>query len=189
MSPSQPRSETGIYWGYSVRVASCLSDIFTKSPYEDGYDLTIGTSDKGENVHGLEANSLEYNHALIVYGGLQGLESALDSDAKLNVDDPSLLFHQYLNTVPVQGSRTIRTEEAILISLAALEDKFAPNVRAKPFDMGDSIAQSKDTGVRQYDYKGKEESAATTTTTKSPLKSEKVSKKRTIDDDSMSRFD
>lgn len=104
VSPSQPRFETGIYWGYSVRVATSLSEIFLKSPYDNGYDLTIGTSDKGDNVHEVDKNSMTYNHALIVYGGLQGLESALESDDKLNVDDPSLLFHQYLNTVPGQGT-------------------------------------------------------------------------------------
>lgn len=176
VSPSQPRSETGIYWGYSVRVAASLSDIFTKSPYENGYDLTIGTSDKGKNVHSLEKTSLHYNHALIVYGGLQGLESALDADEKLTVEDPSFLFHEYINTVPDQGSRTIRTEEAILISLAALEEKFDPIQRAKTFVFTDSIPQSKDTGVRQYDHKKKEPAAIT-------------NQSSGREDDALSRFD
>lgn len=151
VSPSLPREETGVYWGYTVRVASCLSEIFAKSPYDDGYDLTIGTSDKGDNVHSLEKQSLRFNHALIVYGGLQGLESALENDDKLSVDDPGQLFHKYVNTIPGQGSRTIRTEEAILISLAALEDKFDPVQRPKEFVLSESIPQSEDTGVRQYD--------------------------------------
>lgn len=149
VSPSQPRAETGVYWGYTVRIAKSLSDIFTKSPYPDGYDVTIGTSDKGENVHSVEKGSIPFDHALIVFGGLQGLEGALDSDDKLNVDDPSLLFDQYLNTVPNQGSRTIRTEEAILISLATLEDKLSPNQKPKEFDLSHSIPQSEDTGLRQ----------------------------------------
>lgn len=149
MSPSLPRAETGIYWGYTVRIAKSLSDIFTKSPYTDGYDLTIGTSDKGENVHSIEKASIPFDHALIVFGGLQGLEAALDTDDKLNVDDPSLIFDKYLNTVPNQGSRTIRTEEAILISLATLEDKLCPNQKPKEFDLSHSIPQSEDTGHRQ----------------------------------------
>lgn len=33
------------------------------------------------------------------------------------------LFHFYVNTCPQQGSRTIRTEEAILISLSCLREK------------------------------------------------------------------
>lgn len=87
-------------------MAKSLSDIFTGSPYEDGYDLTIGTSDRGESVHGVERESLKFNHALVVYGGLQGLEAALDSDEKLDVDEPSLLFDQYLNIAPGQGKQT-----------------------------------------------------------------------------------
>jgi len=146
--PTEPRRETGIYWGYSVRIASSLTEIFTKSPYEGGYDLTIGTSDKGDLVSSLENNSLEFHHALIVFGGLQGLESALESDDKLEIDDPSLLFDHYLNTVPRQGSRTVRTEEAILISLAALEEKWKPKVKCKDFKNSESIAQSEDTGVK-----------------------------------------
>lgn len=103
VSPSEPRNDTGVYWGYTVRIAKSLSDVFLKSPYENGYDLTIGTSDKGDTIHDVETDSIAYNHALIVYGGLQGLESALESDDKLDVEDPSLLFDHYLNTVPCQG--------------------------------------------------------------------------------------
>lgn len=69
-----------------------------------------------------------YKHLLIVFGGLQGIEAALESDETLDVDDASLLFDHYLNTLPDQGSRTIRTEEAILISLTALRPKIAANV-------------------------------------------------------------
>lgn len=64
----------------------------------------------------------------MVFGGLQGLEAALENDDTLNVDDPSLLFDYYLNTLPEQGSRTIRTEEAILVSLAALRPKLNSKV-------------------------------------------------------------
>lgn len=60
---------------------------------------------------------------LILFGGLEGLEGAIDNDPILNVDDPNELFDHYINTLPEQGSRTIRTEEAILITLAALRTK------------------------------------------------------------------
>lgn len=148
VSPSEPRLETGIYWGYSVRIAPCLTDVFTQSPYPDGYDLTIGTSDKGTPVTQLEKQSLKYDHALIVFGGLQGIEAALESDDKLEVNDPALIFEQYLNTVPQQGSRTVRTEEAILISLAALHDKISAENQIKEFTFVENIPQSEDTGTR-----------------------------------------
>ena len=51
-----------------------------------------------------------FRHMLVVFGGVKGLESCLDADPVLNVDDPSLLFQHYLNTCPSQGSHTIRTE-------------------------------------------------------------------------------
>lgn len=69
----------------------------------------------------------KYKHLLIVFGGLQGLEAALECDEALSVEEPSLLFDHYLNTLPEQGSRTIRTEEAILVSLAALRRKVGLN--------------------------------------------------------------
>lgn len=31
-----PRAETGVYWGYVVRIANTLSEVFSKSPYKEG---------------------------------------------------------------------------------------------------------------------------------------------------------
>lgn len=36
VSLSTPRAETGVYWGYTVRIANNLSQIFTQSPYKEG---------------------------------------------------------------------------------------------------------------------------------------------------------
>ncbi|XP_072227515.1 putative methyltransferase C9orf114 homolog [Leuresthes tenuis] len=121
VAPHVPRTQGGLYWGYTVRLASCLSSVFTESPYKDGYDLTIGTSDKGSSLD--QAALSPFKHLLVVFGGLQGLEASLDADQNLDVTDPSVLFDLYLNTCPGQGSRTIRTEEAILISMAGLRPK------------------------------------------------------------------
>ncbi|ENN75266.1 hypothetical protein YQE_08182, partial [Dendroctonus ponderosae] len=139
VSPNLPRSETGIYWGYSVRVANSLSDVFSQCPYKEGYDLTIGTSDRGSAVDQFVCP--KYKHLLVVFGGVQGLEAALENDSVLDADDPKLLFHNYLNTIPEQGSRTIRTEEAILISLAALRPKLNPEFQSKTFDGNDTEYQ------------------------------------------------
>ncbi|XP_075942122.1 putative methyltransferase C9orf114 homolog [Anarhichas minor] len=121
VAPHLPRTEGGVYWGYSVRLASCLSAVFTESPYAEGYDLTIGTSEKGGNMD--QATLSPFKHLLVVFGGLQGLEASVDTDQHLQVTDPSVLFDLYLNTCPGQGSRTIRTEEAILVSMAGLRQK------------------------------------------------------------------
>ncbi|XP_062594127.1 putative methyltransferase C9orf114 homolog [Saccostrea cucullata] len=122
VSPSTPREDSGLYWGYSVRLAKSIGAVFTECPYKDGYDLTIGTSERGECVDDVKIDT-SFGHALIVFGGVQGLEASLESDEALDIDDPSLLFQYYMNTCPNQGSRTIRTEEAILISLASIRPK------------------------------------------------------------------
>lgn len=101
--PAEPRKATGIYWGYNVRIANSISQVFSQSPYPDGYDVTVGTSDRGANIYETERKSLKYNHLLIVFGGLFGLESAIENDDNLTVDDPSLLFDHYFNVVPEQG--------------------------------------------------------------------------------------
>ncbi|KAL6262620.1 hypothetical protein P5V15_005413 [Pogonomyrmex californicus] len=124
--PNIPRAETGIYWGYTVRLAKNLTEVLINCQYKGGYDLTIGTSEKGTSIDEIEAKSLEYHHCLIVFGGLAGLEAAVDMDPHLDVDDPSLVFHKYFNTCPQQGSRTIRTEEAVLLTLAELRTKLVP---------------------------------------------------------------
>ncbi|XP_071321314.1 putative methyltransferase C9orf114 homolog [Trachinotus anak] len=121
VAPHVPRTEGGLYWGYSVRLASCLSAVFTESPYKEGYDVTIGTSERGSSMD--QTTLSPFKHLLVVFGGLQGLEASVDADQNLDVTDPSVLFDLYLNTCPGQGSRTIRTEEAILISMAGLRQK------------------------------------------------------------------
>ena len=69
--------------------------------------------------------SLQY--LLLVFGGVEGLEPAIAADEELSGcgADPSTIFDRYLNLCPVQGSRTIRTEEALLIGMAALQPHIA----------------------------------------------------------------
>ena len=50
MSQEEPFLQTSTYWGYSVRVANTLEDVFKECPYEGGYDFKLGTSDKGNIV-------------------------------------------------------------------------------------------------------------------------------------------
>lgn len=90
------------------------------------YDLSIGTSERGKHIEHVTFTA--HQHVLVVFGGLAGIEAALEADDVLTVDDPALLFDYYLNTCPDQGSRTIRTEEAILITLAELRTRLQPKV-------------------------------------------------------------
>ena len=85
---------------------------------QGGYDLTIGTSERGSAEAACELQLPAFRHALIAFGGPTGLEDCLSRDPARSADDVSTLFGRWLNTCPNQGSRTIRTQEAMLISLA-----------------------------------------------------------------------
>ncbi|ORZ13411.1 putative RNA methyltransferase [Lobosporangium transversale] len=128
VSPKTPREETGYYWGYQVRLADSISKVFTESPFPNGYDLTIGTSDKGTPISSETASSISnFSHALVVFGGATGIETAVeaDEDLKCDADEAKDMFDFWLNTCPSQGSRVIRTEEAILITMATLQGTLA----------------------------------------------------------------
>ena len=145
---SAPRDEEGVYWGYDVRVASGLLDAMDSSAEGAKYDLVVGTSDKGDAL-GAPPGAGDmppfalpgFRHALIMFGGVAGLEHSASFDDRLSklsakggptgtVDPahPSCedLFDFYVNTCPGQGSRTIRTEEAIPITLANLRPFLRP---------------------------------------------------------------
>lgn len=131
VAPSEPREEAGYYWGYSVRAASSLSAVITESPHEGGYDLTFGTSERGSPVSELMNSASdsspvpEFSHMLIVFGGVAGLEVAVQADGelqKMGVTAPKELFDYWVNLCPGQGSRTVRTEEAIWVGLTALRE-------------------------------------------------------------------
>ncbi|KAL2754113.1 hypothetical protein ACRALDRAFT_1081287 [Sodiomyces alcalophilus JCM 7366] len=126
--PAAPREEGGYYWGYAVRRAASLSAVFEESPYEGGYDVSIGTSERGESVSRAfprHDRKLPFKHLLIVFGGPRGIEFATANDpqlADMGVGAASTreLFDHWIDVLPNQGSRTIRTDEAVFIALTAL---------------------------------------------------------------------
>lgn len=143
IAPEAPRGEGGYYWGYVPRLAGSLTDVFTECPFEGGYDFSIGMSERGSPLKELvsrafnanydqEANGDEHDsapgkwdHLLIVFGGPPGLEKAVKNDHTLSqkgVTEASELFDAWINLLDGQGSRTIRTEEAVWIGLMGCWD-------------------------------------------------------------------
>ena len=164
VSPSEPRTKEGLYWGYTVRMAENLAEIWSGCTYKGnrvcclvcefslrsltlgGYDYVIGTSENGDcsmdsptytlpkfkvsvslsstfvmsssNSCGIPLSK----HLLIVFGGVEGLERAVEDCEELSVSASRTryLFDEYVNSCAAQGSRTIRTEEAVLITLSLL---------------------------------------------------------------------
>ncbi|XVF63179.1 hypothetical protein PTKIN_Ptkin09bG0067500 [Pterospermum kingtungense] len=121
-SSSKPREKAGKYWGYKVRYASNISSIFADCPYKGGYDHLIGTSEHGLIVNSSQLTLPGFRHLLIAFGGLSGLEKSVEEDHKLKGKNVRDIFDMYLNTCPHQGSRTIRTEEALFISLQYFQE-------------------------------------------------------------------
>lgn len=122
VSSSKPKEESGMYWGYKVRYAANISSVMNGCPYEGGYDYLIGTSEHGHIVKSSELELPSFRHLLIAFGGLAGLEECIEEDKNLKGKDPREVFSTYLNICPHQGSRTIRTEEAVFISLQYFQE-------------------------------------------------------------------
>lgn len=129
IGPDIPREQDGIYWGYSTRQASSLGAVFTECEFDDGYDFSIGTSERGTSVDKLTDTQDDtflpptWQHLLVVIGGVAGLEAALDADDDLRsagISNVQQIFDRWVNVLPGQGSRTIRAEEALWISLSRL---------------------------------------------------------------------
>ncbi|XP_059311849.1 uncharacterized protein LOC132063359 [Lycium ferocissimum] len=122
VSSSTPREDAGMYWGYKVRYAPNISSVFKNCPYKEGYDHLIGTSEHGVVMKSSDLTLPSFRHLLIAFGGLAGLEECIEEDNNLKGKKAKEIFDIYLNTCPHQGSRTIRTEEAIFISLQYLQE-------------------------------------------------------------------
>lgn len=129
VSPHAP-GEAGTYWGYTVRLAASLERVFSECPHEGGYDLRLGAAEQGASLFASETRAIlrrEYSHAVLVFGGADGLQGAVEADTSLRGSlDSCGLFDALVNTIPDQGVRTVHTDEAVLLSLAALQ----PHLRA-----------------------------------------------------------
>ncbi len=125
--PAAPRKDGGYFWGFSVRTASSLSNVLTESPYEDGYDMSIGTSERGVPLSRAfpSYEPANFSHLLVIFGGPRGLEYAAMNDEALGEMGiagarTKELFDHWVNVLPNQGTRGIRTDEALLIALTGL---------------------------------------------------------------------
>lgn len=147
---SAPRTIAGYYWGYYVRRCQSLSTVFTECPFDGGYDLSFGTSERGLPIsHVLEQSTPkndrgddatpplpDHKHLLIIFGGVAGLETAARNDPQLQdmgirPAEVEKLFDHWVNLLPGQGSRTIRTEEAIWLGLSGLRGLAEGSYRPK----------------------------------------------------------
>ena len=113
-----PKREISIYWGYNVSVSNLPLGETIK---EGRFDLVIATSrygrDIGELLQELKKAWIDSTNALIAFGApKKGLREILAQEG-LKIED---VADFNLDTVPVQAVETVRTEEAVLASLAII---------------------------------------------------------------------
>jgi predicted SPOUT superfamily RNA methylase MTH1 len=116
------KDEVPYYWGYTVTVEN---HSFGKLAESGRFDLTIATSKIGSRFTGVAEKIVEKwkksHRTLVAFGApTRGLhEIVRDEGANL----PEIVDF-VVNTVPEQGTETVRTEEALLASLAIFNVRF-----------------------------------------------------------------
>ena len=101
-SPSAPRENDGTYWGYTTRMATSINAVFDECPFEQGYDFEIGTSERGDKS--TDDNNFQvpkYEHSLIVFGGVAGIEDCVDADESIKLPGSQLFNIWYVKTFSV----------------------------------------------------------------------------------------
>jgi predicted SPOUT superfamily RNA methylase MTH1 len=116
------RESVPFYWGFRVRVEKRS---FGQLARDDGFDLVIATAkigDKFMDVAGqIGQKWSNAQHVLVAFGApSRGLhEIAKEEGARLEA-----IVDFVVNMIPEQGTATVRTEEALLASLAILNIQF-----------------------------------------------------------------
>lgn len=108
------RRDIQAYWGYNVSTAASLRQVIGRD-----WDLRIATSRQGEAFTKVTKElSVRWGTAsgiLVVFGSPT---RGLDEIAKAEGARLAELVDFVVNTIPGQGTETVRTEEAVLASLA-----------------------------------------------------------------------
>jgi len=114
------KDEIPMYWGYRTAVEDSLSGALEKISEEGA--LIIATPRQGkllDNTHLAQIGdrTKQSNNTAVVFGSpRQGIETILANEGSELSD-----FHcEVLNTIPGQGTATVRTEEAVWATLSVL---------------------------------------------------------------------
>lgn len=112
------REETKMYWGYRVTVSKKSFNKFLKKRH---FDLVIATSRRGpyitELIDELKRRLKTARTILLAFGApTQGLYEIMSHENLKLVEVADFI----INTIPRQGTVTVRTEEALYSSLAIL---------------------------------------------------------------------
>ncbi|VDM72839.1 unnamed protein product [Strongylus vulgaris] len=82
------------------------------------FDVIIGTSPRGEPVNNMYVNTLNNINVLLVFGGVAGVDAALEAEEALMETRAEEAFDRLINSLPHKGSNSERVEENVFITLA-----------------------------------------------------------------------
>jgi predicted SPOUT superfamily RNA methylase MTH1 len=109
------RDEIPEYWGYEVLHAKTLAEGLKVLKA----DYSIGTSRCGQNLY--EAvHAIKSSNPRSVAVSFGGPYAGLSEICERQGVDAGKLFDVMINTIPSQGTATVRTEEALVATLALL---------------------------------------------------------------------
>ncbi|KAG2375055.1 hypothetical protein C9374_010059 [Naegleria lovaniensis] len=129
VSSETPKQKKGLYWGYNVRLASCFSEVFTQSPYKEGYDMIVTHAEFGKSIDSKDYDMPSFKHLLIVLGGMHIISDAIQNDVNIVKNYNSRnLFDQIINLCPNNGLRSMRIEDVLTLGLGALRKKIDFNL-------------------------------------------------------------
>jgi predicted SPOUT superfamily RNA methylase MTH1 len=116
------RSEIPEYWGYTVAAERLL---FGKMVESRNFDLTIATSKYGAQftdvAQQIDRDWKDASTILVAFGAPT---KGLNEIAKQEGLKPEDIADFVVNTIPKQGTETVRTEEALIASLAIFNTYF-----------------------------------------------------------------
>jgi hypothetical protein len=112
------RSQLDDYWGYTLRASRVRLGELALSPE---WDLTISTSKIGTDItscrDALQERWLNSGRTFIAFGSYkEGIHKIVENEGRRAEE----CFQYIVNTIPNQGTQTIRTEEAVHATLAIL---------------------------------------------------------------------
>jgi predicted SPOUT superfamily RNA methylase MTH1 len=111
------RCQIDIYWGYQVNARKLKLGTLL----QERYGLKIGTSHFGSSLMDCWSKVVESikksRSMMIVFGSpKQGIQNILAYEGRT----PNQLFDYFVNTIPAQNVSTVRTEEAVMVTLGVL---------------------------------------------------------------------
>ncbi|PAV88064.1 hypothetical protein WR25_20313 [Diploscapter pachys] len=116
-SPAEVQKRTGIYWGYTIRLAKSLEHAIDRQKY----DVIVGVQEENSKpIRKFETCILNRPKILLVFGGVDSLNAAIERDEGMEAKSAEEVFDQIVFGLETKGARHVRTEESVLMTLSQM---------------------------------------------------------------------